>query len=398
MKKRVLSLRKIAALFTAALLLISCASCTQEVSAKELSSGFSRKASETGEVTEGFAGSMADFSLSLFQKSLDKEKGNNLVSPLSTLCCLAMIANGTSGDTLDQIESVLHMDMDELNKALYAYTSSLSSDDDCSVNLANSIWFREDALQVNDSFLQTNADWYNAQVYASPFDNSTVTDINRWVDKQTDGMIDHILDEIPAETMMYLINALAFDSKWANEYEDSDILDREFHNYDGSTQDVQMLSSSEGTFLSYGGAQGFAKNYAGNHYSFVALLPEEGTDIYDYIASLGGSAWRELWENRTYDSLDVQIPEFTYSVSMDQTDALAAMGITDMFSPGAADFSAMGTSSLGDLYCSSVQQKTYIKLDRNGTKAAAVTWGTINATSAMEPVEPKKIILDRPFV
>ena len=189
------------------------------VKASELSADYAREATEVGKVTDEFKTAMADFSLALTNTtvSLEKEgKANHLVSPLSALICLSMLANGAKGETLAQMEAVLGMPIDELNKALYAYTGGLYTGKDCKVSVADSIWYRDgDSFSVREEFLQTCADWYEARQYAAPFDETTRKDINKWVDHYTDGMIDSILeDPIPAEAVMYVVNALVFDAKW----------------------------------------------------------------------------------------------------------------------------------------------------------------------------------------
>ena len=70
------------------------------------------------------------------------------------------------------------MPIEELNKYLYAYGKGLSSEKGARLQLANSIWFREqeELLQVEKEFLQTNADYYQAAAYKSPFDAGTVRD------------------------------------------------------------------------------------------------------------------------------------------------------------------------------------------------------------------------------
>ena len=384
-------------LLLAGVMLLSFASCGLPVSAAELSKDYERKTTETGEVSEAFKNAMADFSMSLFRGLLTKDGENDLVSPLSAVICLAMIANGADGETKKQMEAAFDMDVDTLNRSLYAYTSSLYRADDCKLNLADSIWFRdeENRLHVNESFLQANADWYDAQIYAAPFDQSTLKDINAWCKQHTDGMIEKMIDEIDADTVMYLINALTFDAKWATKYEKKDVGNRRFTNYDGTQKTVQMLSSEEHTYLSADGVQGFAKNYAGDRYSIVALLPDEGTDIYDYIGTLDGTGWMTLWNSRESASVHVKMPEFTYSAKMKLNDTLKAMGMTDMFN-GSADFSKLGYSEQGNIYCSEVCQKVFIQVDRNGTKAAAITWGAMNDEAA--PMETYSVILDRPFV
>lgn len=384
-------------LILAGTLLLSCNSCGLRVSAAELSKGYERKTTETGEITEAFRTAMADFSLSLFQGLVTKDGENDLVSPLSALLCLAMMANGADGETKAQMEEAFGMDVDTLNRSLYAFTSSLYRADDCKLNLADSIWFRddEDRLHVNEAFLQTNADWYDAQIYAAPFDHTTLKDINAWCKHYTDGMIEKMLDTIDADTVMYLINALTFDAKWATKYEKGDIADGQFTNYDGTQKAVQMLSSEEKTYLSADGIRGFAKNYAGDKYSIVALLPDEGADIYEYITTLDGAAWLSLWNARKTASVKVKMPEFTCRSNRNLNDTLKAMGMTDMFREN-ADFSRLGHSADGNLYCSEVCQKVFIQVDCNGTKAAAITWGDIKGEAA--PMEPLRVVLDRPFV
>ena len=264
-------------------------SCALNVKASELSAGYTREVTEAGKVTDQFKTAMADFSLALTNTtvSLEKEgKANHLVSPLSALICLSMLANGAEGETLAQMEAVLGMPIDALNKALYAYTSGLYTGKDCKVSVADSIWYRDgDSFSVREEFLQTCADWYEAQQYAAPFDETTRKDINKWVDHYTDGMIDSILeDPIPAEAVMYVVNALVFDAKWEEEYEKKDILTDTFTSLSGTESSVTMLRSEESRYLTVEGGFGVAKPYKGSAYCFVGLLPEEGTDIYEFAA------------------------------------------------------------------------------------------------------------------
>jgi len=377
-------------------ILLSCSGCTVKISAKELSKDYQTQTSQVMNISDSFVKETADFSLALFKKLVTKDAENDLVSPISALYCLALIANGANGQTKKQMEEVFGMDVSTLNQQLYAYAASLYNGENCKLNLANSIWFydNQDELHVNEEFLQTNANWYNAQVYATPFDNTTLNDINAWCKKYTDGMIEKMIDSINPGTIMYLINAVAFDAKWAVKYENSDVKDGLFTNYDSVTKTVKMLSSQEFNYLSSDNACGFTKNYEGDKYSFVGILPNEGIDVYDYVNSLDGQTWIDLWNSKETGEVYVQMPEFTYNASMDLTDVLKQMGMVDMFDAG-ADFSNIGASNRGNIYCSEVRQKTYIQVDRNGTKAAAITWGGMKNTAI---AEPKRVYLNRPFV
>ncbi len=383
---------------------VSLSGCTVSIKAEELSASYVRTATEEGEVSDAFVAAMADFAMTLTHTTVARDKAelgkaNHLVSPLSAMICLAMIANGAEGETLAQMEDVLGMPISSLNKALYAYTSSLYAGEDCKVSIADSIWYREgDRFTVREEFLQACADWYAAQQYEAPFDEQTRRDINAWVKKYTDGMIDSILDEpIPADTVMYVINALVFDAKWEKEYEKSDVKEGSFTSQNGTVSTVEMMHSEETTYLVTEGGYGVARPYKGEAYAFVGLLPEEGTDVYEFAATLTGEAWTALWQGRTREAVYTRIPEFTYDSFMDLTPVLRDMGMTDLFNAAQADLSGIGSGSDGNLFCSGVCQKTFIEVNRHGTKAAAVTWANMECGSAA-PMEPKYVYLDRPFV
>ncbi|MBE6662115.1 MAG: serine protease [Ruminococcaceae bacterium] len=388
-------------LLLATLMLFFCTSCGGlTIKASALSAAYSRKTTDEGEVTEDFKNAVANFSFDLLEGTLAnaKEGENLLVSPISALLCLALVTNGAAGETRAQLKELLGMDVETLNKAAYAYARSLTSGDGFKVKLANSVWFKEtETLTVSEDYLQTCADWYDAEQFAAPFDDSTVKDINGWVKKNTDGMIDSIVKNLPPSAVMYLINTLVFDAKWQSEYEKKQITDDEFHNYDGTKKNVKMLCSDESKVLRVEDGIGFSKNYKGGKYSFVALLPDENKNIYEFAASLDGTDWLSMWEAKEYYPVNVKIPEFSYDTGFSLKEILQNLGVTDMFDASLANFSALASSENGNIYCSEVAQKCFIDVSRNGTKAAAVTWGAMTEGCA-EPSEPLNIFLDRPFV
>ena len=370
----------------------------KKIVSAELSKDYTRSATNEGAVTEEFQQKISAFSFSMFQSSVNKEKRNHLLSPLSATLCLALINNGAAGNTRLQIENAIGLSTDQLNSSTYAYTHSLYTSEDCKVSLANSIWLKDGALNVKPTFLQANADWYGAQAYRSPFDSTTLSDINNWCYNHTDGKIDKILDSIDPLDVMYLINAVDFDAKWETEYERGDIENGVFNNYDSTQSDVKMLYSTQYGYLMDETCVGFAKNYKGGKYSFVGLLPNEGTDIYDFVNALNEEKWTALWDTAKDNperKVHIRMPEFTYETEMPLNSAFKALGIEDMFSPSLADFS--GIDDAQELYCSYVKQKAFIQVDRNGTKAAAVTIGGFNKLSAA-PLDPLYITLDRSFV
>ncbi len=389
----------ILSLLLCAAMLFGMASCAAPVQAGELSGSYTRNEERTAELSPNFSTAMADFSMEMLHKTLPEDGKNHLISPLSAILCLALVANGAEGNTLSQMEAAFGLDLETLNQSLYAYTSSLPDLEGCKMQYANSIWFRDTKrLRVEEDFLQTNADWYGAQVYRAPFDESTVKEINGWVKEHTDGMIDSVVNGIAPSTIMYLINALVFDAKWQKEYEKKDIRDATFTNRDGSTAEVEMMYSDEATYLKGENFTGFAKTYKGGAYKFVGLLPSEGVDVYELAHSLDGEGWMAMWNGKRSAAVEVGIPEFTYETSINLVKPLTAMGMTDMFDGSRADFSGLGTSEAGNIYCGNALQKTFVEVSRNGTKAAAVTVIEMDEAASAAPIEVRRVILDRPFV
>ena len=98
------------------------------------------KAAQPPELSADSA-AVADFGLRLFRQSMEK---NTLISPLSVLYALSMTANGAAGDTLTQMEAVLGLPVDSLNRWLSGYMAQLSQPDREKRRLANAIGFKDD--------------------------------------------------------------------------------------------------------------------------------------------------------------------------------------------------------------------------------------------------------------
>ncbi len=344
------------------------------------------------------------FAVNLFKETAQNEE-NILISPLSVSMALSMTANGANTQTRTELESVLGSSAEDINEYMAYYLTSIGKQTASRVNIANSIWFREDErLTVEESFLDTNSRYYGAEVFASPFDEGTVQDINGWVNNETDGMIPELVKELSPENMMILINALAFDAKWAEIYEDWQIKDGTFTAADGTAQEAEMLHGGGDDYYEFDHAVGFSKAYEGYDFRFVAILPEEGMTVSEWIAGMDSEAvLTELGDPETEYIVTTQTPKFKYETSLTLKDMLSDMGMPTAFDKYNADFSDMAQYTEGGkeypLYISDVIHKTCIDLNETGTRAAAVTAVMMEAGAGyIEDPVYKYITLDRPFV
>lgn len=342
------------------------------------------------EIDDDFTNSYTNFSFELFKESVTENK-NSLVSPLSVIYALSMTANGANDMTRTEMQKVLGNDIsiETLNEYLYTYMQKTLADN--TLKIGNSIWFNSDYnISIKKDFLQTNANYYSANMYNIPFDDNAVVEMNSWVKNHTDNMIDKIIDELDSSFVMFLMNAIAFDAKWEKAYSENDIKKEQFTDINNETKLVDMMYSTENKYIKTDNAIGFIKNYSGNKYSFVALLPDKNININDYVATLNTNDIISAIKNAENTDVSVNIPKFTYEYDINMNNALKDMGIVQAFYMDSADFSNITNYPI---YIGSVLHKTFISVDEKGTKAAAVT-----AVIMDNGVVGYTVKLDRPFV
>lgn len=372
---------------------------TVKVYAQELSKGVKPQKIGVETLSDDFIHATSELSISLFKNSLS-QTGNSLISPVSVALALGMTANGADGNTLKQFNKLLGGDalsMEQLNKFYYSMSSELQKDKSNKINLANSIWYRNDkSLKINTAFLQSNANYYKAAAYKADFSSKkTVTDINNWVKSNTGGLIDKIVDKIDKDTVMYLFNTVLFDAQWEKTYYTNAIHNDSFLIAEKNYVSVPFMHSNE-SYISDGKAEGFIKPYKGDKYSYVAILPNEGTTLGEYVNSLDGKSFLKLLESRSDEYAAIGFPKYKFDYSISLVEPLINLGFTDGFSPEKANFKKMATVTGENIFIGDVLHKTYIQVDEMGTKAGAVTQVTMMTGAMQEPT--RKLTFNRPFV
>ena len=341
----------------------------------------------------------ADFSVELFRQNLSGQ-GNTLISPFSVFFALGMTANGAEGETLHQMEETLGLSLEECNAAAQMYLDARWENDENPLKLANSIWINNrNDFRVNPNFLKDNADIYQAEVFETVFNQQTAQKINGWIDTKTEGKIPEIIDQVPNNAIMYLANALSFESEWMEPYEKFEVEEGIFHRADGASQNVEFMNSEESYYVEDEQAAGFIKPYADHRYAFMAVLPNEGVSLEEYIEELDGEKLQQMIREPESVLVHASMPKFESDYSVELNQALQNMGMKDAFSPVLADFSGMGGGlQKAPLCISDILHKTFIAVDEQGTKAGAATVVQMAKTSLLNPEDAKTVNLDRPFI
>lgn len=376
-----------------------------QLSARDLTAGVARgdtavdydfsEQAELPQAYEKFTEAVSEFSASLLRKT-DEEGQNTLLSPVSAYFTLAMLQNGAQGGTLKEMKNLLGggvVSAENINACSNYLRQRLTAfnKEDGSLQIANSLWMR-DGLDVSRSFLQKNADFFDAGVFSADFSSpNAAKDMNAWTNHHTNGLIDSIVSKTTEDSALYLLNALYLEDLWATEYKSSNVKDGDFHLADGSVQTASFLHGSE-RYIHSENAQGYVKNLKNLPCRFAAVLPNEDTSLADYIASLDEKELSTLFSSMTAtDFAQVSTPAFSFDYDTSLNKALQSLGMKQAFT-GEADFSKISPEGLT---LSDVVQKTHIELGPQGVKAGAATKAEVNLSAA---VTEHSVVLDRPFL
>jgi serpin B len=339
------------------------------------------------------------FAFSLARELLPAGPRDNLFwSPLSASMLLGMVLNGADGNTFTQMRGGLGfegMTQEQINQGYSDLIDLLLElDPTVTLELGNSVWAKQ-GFPVLPDFAQRVESSFRAEVETVNFgDPATLPRINGWVNDATRGRIATIFDELPSDVVMVLLNAIYFKGSWTEQFERARTEQAPFTRPDGSnaTANLMYLASNKAPVLRRDGVTLVELPYGGGAFSMVAVLPDEGRSVATVVRSLNAQTW-DSWMSMlpTGGVSYIRLPRFELEWEKELNAPLIALGMSDAFSDSRADFRRLTPE--GGIYLSVVKQKSFVKVDEEGTEAAAVTGGIMVPTSL-----PPEIRFDRPFL
>jgi serine protease inhibitor len=351
--------------------------------------------------TEELIKSDNEFGIDLFKKILDYQDpdSNVMISPISAALALAMTYNGADNDTKTAMEVSLRKEgftAEEINEMYKDLISALVSvDPNVTLNIANSIWYRN-TFNVEQDFINTNREFYDAEVQALDFGDPAARDIiNGWVEEKTNDKIKDIIKEISPATVMFLINAIYFNGTWTYEFDKDYTSDNDFYLSGGGVIQVHTMHLTADIMYAENDLFSAAELFYGDgNYSMVILLPDNGKTVDDIINGLTVDTWDEWTAGFGEAKVSVGLPKFRFEFGDSLNSALTDMGMGVAFDPDQADFSKINPDQ--QIFISMVKQQAYIDVNEEGTEAAAATVVEMELTAI--PDDLIYFTVNRPFL
>ena len=331
------------------------------------------------------------FQISIFNEMNKSKKGQNLIiSPLSIFQILSLTTNGAESETqLEMIQALQNEDLDQLNSINYEILEVLNKCE--TVDIANAVMARFTPLE---NFLEI------AENYCAPFEKLlSAQQVNNWCSEKTHGKIKKILDKLEDDVQMILLNAVYFKGEWSSKFEKTLTTNKTFYNL-GSEEKVVDTMSQLTHFKYYedNQIQAVELPYKKDRISALVILPRKNVDINKYILSLDTEkdTLSNLVSNLESHKVNLELPKFELEFSSSLKEVLQNMGMEKAFTNN-ADFSGLRKDAI--LKIDEVLHKTYLKVNENGTEAAAVTAVIITYGSAMPvPEIIYEMKVNRPFL
>ena len=387
--------RALALLLTAAMMTVF-VGCQKEVTAENLMENVETENASEMDLDNDFRQVYAKTAFTMLQNAYSPDGGNVVISPLSIYYHLGILGNGAEGASKEDIEKMLgkSIPVQDLNVRLHSYLEQLKNTDTAKVYFENALWFNSDKnAKPNDDFLKTVASYYDVAAYKESFSADAVTNINNWISNQTDMDIEYLLDEMQNDVPLYMLSTAVLNADWASPFSYDNIQDGVFTNASGNEEKAQLMSAFENKYLSDDSVTGFVKNYAGNNYAFVAILPNS-EELTGYIASLTvGGHFEKLVDSRRPLVVDATIPKFSCEYKGSALDIIKNMGVDRSFIERSAQLGNLGECD-GNLYAGDLYVRTALSVTEKGTSkgtAATVTNKDV-ATSV------RVVTLNRPFI
>lgn len=350
---------------------------------------------------EGYADNLQSYFATVIPQLLEGAGTENITcSPLNIYLALAMLAETTGGNSRQQILELLQADsIDTLRQQAGQVWKAHYNNDGLSTSiLANSLWLHDQAAYDEDT-VSTLASSYYASVFRGALGTEEMNQALRsWLNENTGGLLeDQVQDvKLSPNTVLALASTILYQVQWQNEFYEKFNTEATFHGAKEDTTETFM-----NTTLGYGPYYwsdnfGAVNLHLEDGSRMWLLLPDEGITPAQILESGEASRFFSSEKDEKTMTVNLSVPKFDICADMDLIEKLKALGVTDIFESGKADFSPILPEDDGG-WVDQVKHATRVAIDEKGVTAAAFTV-IARCGAGMPPEDQIDFVLDRPFL
>ena len=351
------------------------------------------------------------FGCDLYEK-LATETGNHFFSPFSIEAALSMTCAGAKGNTLAEMQKVLHLpaDSDKIHIGFQSLFAVLNGDAisvrtrGYELSVANALWGMK-GEPWRKEFLTVASKYYGGGLIEVDFNkpDSAAKTINAWVERKTHERIKNLVStqSFTALTRLVLTNAIYFKGSWDTAFKKDSTKVEPFHRLDGTKRDASLMHRFDDfAYAETDAYQAIELTYKGKDLSMLVWLPRRADAFAEFDKKMTGAMIAETAKAlQPNTKVELTLPKFKLNTSYSLEAPLAALGMKDAFTAN-ADFRGLSTSS-EILKVDAVLHKAFVEVNEEGTEAtaaSAVSMGTLTAVPNRNLIENKIFRADRPFL
>lgn len=236
------------------------------------------------------------------------------------------------------------------------------------------------------------------------FGSGTVSEINGWVEENTEHRIKNLLapGTVTEDTRAVLVNCLYFLLHWdANEYQMLWNGEKEVPAFSGEAflSNIKEDGPVDILRLPYDPVDGESEKE--HRYSMVVICDREDSTEDKVDLWMSNKSDKELlaWADFSdygylegYTDGEYTVPCFEMETKTSLRDVLMEQGLEEPFNSQTHDF-----DRFAPVYADDVIQGTFIRCDEKGTEAAAATAIVLNETAMLEEPVVKRVVADSTF-
>ena len=330
---------------------------------------------------------------------------NQFWAPVNAFSALGMLVLGSKGMTKSQIQDIAFSawipndkSIKESQQSLLQLTKELSkpyNKGNDTISVANRLYIQND-FKIAPKFIEQTRKYYASDAKNIDFRRSEETrnTINNWVEEKTRNKIKNLLPtgSLNSDTRLVLVNAIYFLGTWKYQFNSSLTKKRDFYipntlnkgttNFTHGTKPktVQvdtMYAESKFEFCRLNGvkAEMLKLDYTEERLSMYILLPDEVDGAPSMFKHYNDFNHENCKEQFRPIAAKILIPKFEIETEYKMKRTFTEMGMKDLFISKKSDLS--GISKQDQLYVDEIYYKAFLKVDEEGTEAAAASGAVI---------------------